>query len=245
MQYTIPTAQRLGEFTYVARVRARNSSGDVSAWSPAYTIRVDIPNPSTPVIVGPTDTSSNRNPRFLWNHSAGNVRYEILVRDLVRNESQVILVTNLQLAPGGVNAFYTVPAASPLIPSTYRFWIRAFNSQGQASSWSTSQTFVISAKLDSDILKLQGLMEETDTVLLTSLKAKPVQQSSSNEGQQPVAPEAASVEVVNHSRSRTWATMLPEGSTETAPFESVEDMELIDSAMSLFSDPRSQTLGES
>lgn len=244
-QYTIPTSQRLGEFTYVARVRARNSSGDLSAWSPAYTIRIDIPNPSTPVIVGPTDTSSNTTPKFLWTHSAGNVRYEILVRDLVRNESKVILVSNLQLAPGGLNAFYTVPASSPLTPSTYRFWIRAFNSQGMASSWSASQTFVISAKLDTSILKLQGLMEETDTVLLSSLQRKAIPRPAAAEGQHPVAPEAASVEVVSHNRSRAWVMTLPEGSVAAATVESVEDLELIDSAMSLLSDPRSRALGES
>ena len=146
--YTIPNAQRLAEHTYVAMVRGINNSGEMSDWSVAYRIRIDVPNPTTPSIIGPSGTSKDRTPTFQWHHNKASVRYEILVRDLERGETIVLQVKSFALDPTGKIAYYTLPDNQALKPGTYRFWIRAFNSVGTASSWSNSQTFVISASLD-------------------------------------------------------------------------------------------------
>jgi len=152
--YTIPDSQRLTEHTYVATVRGVNSSGEMSDWSAAYTVRIDIPNPSTPTILNPSGTSKNRTPTFEWTHSSGSVRYEILVRDLERGENIVLQVNSFSLNPDGTTSFYTLPNSQALRPGTYRFWIRGFNSLGTASSWSDARTFVISASLDLKDLKI-------------------------------------------------------------------------------------------
>lgn len=152
--YTIPNNQRLAEHTYQALVRGINNSGETSDWSVAYRVRIDVPNPTTPSIIAPSGTSKDTTPTFQWTHDPAAYRYEILVRDLERNESIVLQVKTFAVDPTGKIAFYTLPDSQALRPGTYRFWIRAFNSIGTASSWSNSKTFVISASLDLKDLKL-------------------------------------------------------------------------------------------
>ncbi len=152
--YTIPNDLRLAEHTYVAMVRAVNGAGEMSDWSAPYRIRIDVPNPTTPSIIGPSGTSKDTTPTFQWNHDRASYRYEILVRDLIRGESIVLQVRTFALDPTGKIAFYTLPDSQAFKPGTYRFWIRAFSSIGTASSWSDSQTFVISASLDLKALKI-------------------------------------------------------------------------------------------
>ena len=152
--YTIPNNQRLAEHIYLAMVRGVNSSGETSDWSAAYRIRIDVPNPTTPSIISPSGTSRDTTPTFQWNHDPASYRYEILVRDLERNETIVLQVTTYGVDPTGRIAFYTLPDNKAFRPGTFRFWIRAFNAIGTASSWSNSQSFVISASLDLKDLKL-------------------------------------------------------------------------------------------
>jgi len=152
--YTIPNNQRLAEHSYSALVRGVNNSGETSDWSAAYLVRIDVPNPATPTIISPTGTSKDTTPTFQWSHDPGAFRYEILVRDLERNETIVLQVKTFAVDPTGKISFYTLPNNQALRVGTYRFWIRAFNSLGTSSSWSNSQTFVISASLDLKDLKL-------------------------------------------------------------------------------------------
>jgi hypothetical protein len=52
-------------------------------------------------------------------------------------------VSSFGLAPDGNLANYLLPNDKALRNSTYRYWVRAFNSMGQAGGWSTAGTFVI------------------------------------------------------------------------------------------------------
>ncbi|MCX7397078.1 MAG: hypothetical protein NT138_05290 [Planctomycetales bacterium] len=149
--YAVPAASRLGEYVYRAQVRAKNVSGDVTEWSAPYTIRVNIPDPTTPTTLGPGDTITDTTPTFSWRHSSSSFSYEILIRDLLRNEDISLQVKTFSLDPGGATASYTLPDAKALKPGTYRFWVRAINSLGQTSGWSTSRTFVITVKLDDSL----------------------------------------------------------------------------------------------
>ncbi len=153
-QYRIPTENRLGEYVYSARVRSVNVSGDVSNWSRYFTIRVNVPDPTTPILIGPGGTITDNTPLFSWVHTATSFSYELLVRDLVNGEDITLQVKSFQLSPDGNQASYSLPDSMALAPSTYRFWVRAFNSQGQASSWSNSKTFVLSAQLDKQLLPI-------------------------------------------------------------------------------------------
>lgn len=157
-QYRIPDNKRLGEFTYMARVRAVNNSGDTSDWSPWYQIRINVPDTTTPILISPGDTISDRTPTFTWVHTATSFRYELLLRDLGNGDSITLQVSSFGLGPNGTTAVYTLPNANALRPGTYRFWVRAFNSQNQASAWSTSKTFAVSAQLDPAVSAPEGLL---------------------------------------------------------------------------------------
>ncbi|MDA1230398.1 MAG: S8 family serine peptidase [Planctomycetota bacterium] len=155
--YTIPNEKRLAEHIYVAFVRGVNNAGEMSDWSPAFRVRIDVPNPTTPTIIGPKLTSKDTTPTFEWTLDSGSFRFEILVRDLERNETIVLQVKQYSVNatdPTNKFAYYTLPDNKAFKPGTYRFWIRAFNAIGTASSWSNSQSFVISASLDLKDLKI-------------------------------------------------------------------------------------------
>jgi len=232
-KYTVPFNQRLGEYTYTARVRAYNNSGEVSDWSQPFRFRIDVPAPTTPVIIGPTGTSGNRTPQFSWVHTATSVSYEILVTDLVRNESIVLQVRVFQLNPEGTQAYYNLPSSMALRPSTYRFWIRSFNALGQRSNWSNSQSFVISAQLDPNLFDSSPVENE---LLLASL-LRPIS------GTTRVSPAS----VVSAPESTAYETDLPEQYSQSSHDERSaletqhrQDVTLIDVAMGIMADPSSQ-----
>ena len=154
--YTIPNDKRLAEHIYLAYVRGANNAGEKSDWSPAFRVRIDVPNPTTPTIIAPKLTSKDTTPTFEWKLDSGSFRYEILVRDLDRNETIVLQVKSYFVNatdPTNKFAYYTLPDNQAFKTGTYRFWIRAFNAIGTASSWSAAQTFVITASLDLKDLK--------------------------------------------------------------------------------------------
>lgn len=170
--FTVPTAQRLGEYAYTARVRAYNASGETSDWSASFPFRIDVPNPGTPTITGPKDTITDTTPTFSWTHEKNSIRYEILVRDMVRGENIVLNVTSFQLTPSQTEALYTLPDAKALRSSTYRFWIRGFNALGQASNWSLAQAFVIAANdvpAENNDLQLAAVLESELSVFASEV----------------------------------------------------------------------------
>ncbi|MBL8815652.1 MAG: hypothetical protein JNL58_06455 [Planctomyces sp.] len=190
--YTVPDALRFDEHRFTAWVRAGNTAGEFSEWSNAFRFVIDVPNPSTPEIIGPNNTIRTKTPTFEWVHSSGSVRYEIMVRDLERQENIVLNVRTFQVNPAGTIASYTLPSDKALTNGTYRFWIRAFNSQGTASAWSASKTFAIQASLDSGLTIPNADPEKIElTALLAPLADEPVvSEESSSEGAQPEVVEA-------------------------------------------------------
>jgi len=141
--FTVPNAQRLRETTYVARVRGYNLSNEVGNWSPYYSVRIDVPDAVTPVILGPGGTISDSTPVLRWTHDRAAIRFEVLIRDLIRNETITLQVSSFNVSPDGTEASYTIPDDKALRSSTYRFWVRAFNSMQQPSVWSEPQSFVL------------------------------------------------------------------------------------------------------
>lgn len=238
--YTIPTIQRLGEFTYSARVRAYNSSGDVGEWSAAFRFRVDVPEPTTPIIVGPTGSSKDTTPQFQWFHTNTSFRYEILVRDTERNETITLNVVSFQLTPDRSQAIYVLPNDKAFKPSTYRFWVRAFNSLGQASSWSTAQTFVIQASFEPGDDEPKSPMNLDEPVLVSLLAAETRDVPVTNREEQ-MATEKT--EFVRSGRSSSDAEMMTERSFDNATPQLYVDNaatdELLDSALQQMFDPAS------
>ena len=66
----------------------------------------------------------------------------------MRQESIVIRVSTSQLSLGNNTAIYTQDGFND---GTYRWWVRAFNSQGAESSWSNSQSFNVDAQASLDV----------------------------------------------------------------------------------------------
>ncbi len=186
--FTIPFDKRLKEQSYVARVRAYNVSGDYSNWSSDYRIRIDVPDPVTPTLLGPTGTLNDNTPLFSWTHDKASFRYEILIRDLERNENIVLQVSSYGVSPDGTQAFYTLPDSMALKNSTYRWWARAFNSMGTSGGWSNAGTFVIrvTAAEKSAGQPLEALPQQA---LLASLP-----QRAERTVQRPSADQAAAIE---------------------------------------------------
>jgi hypothetical protein len=141
--FTVPNLQRLKETTYVARVRGYNVSNEFGNWSPDYNFRIDVPDAVTPRILGPGNTISDSTPVLTWTHNRATIRYEVLIRDLIRDEVITLQVTSFGVNPGGTEAFYTIPDDKALRASTYRYWVRGFNSMQQPGGWSEPQSFIL------------------------------------------------------------------------------------------------------
>ncbi|MFN9721335.1 MAG: hypothetical protein ACK58L_21765 [Planctomycetota bacterium] len=242
--YTIPNAQRLKEETYSARVRAYNSSGDVGEWSDSFRIRVDVPEPTTPIIIGPTNSSKDTTPQFQWVHTNTSFRYEILVRDTERNETIVLNVVAFQLNPNQTEAFYVLPDAKALKPSTYRFWIRAFNSLGQSSAWSTAQTFVIMASLDPDAANPNVDSQIEDTVLVSLLHKEMVPQESTSIRRDGETSEQKPAELPLQSPKALFVAPVMEDliAGESSDSGFISEFPLLDSALGQIFDPASSML---
>jgi hypothetical protein len=163
--YTIPYEERLPEHIFTIWVRSENGSGEFSDWSEPFQMRIDVPNPTTPTIVSPGGTIFDTTPIFEWTHARGSVQYEILVRDLDRQENIVLNVRNFKVNPDGTIASYETPESQAFRKGTYRFWIRAFNSQGVSSSWSASRSFVIAAN---DLSPAADLFSDAAEVVVAS-----------------------------------------------------------------------------
>lgn len=160
---TYTVQETLGERRYQVRVRSVNSVGEKSDWSTWFAFTVDVPNATTPIAVGPTGTVTTNNVGFVWLHSSDSVRYEILVRDLRNQENIVIQVDTFDINSAQGTASFT----SNLKDGTYRFWVRAFNSQGTASSWSNSLSFIVDDRTVS--------LEKSESELEISLAAMKVE----------------------------------------------------------------------
>ncbi len=236
--YAVPAAYRLGEYVYRASVRAKNVSGDASQWSVPYTIRVNIPDPTTPTIIGPGDTITDTTPTFTWRHTSTSFSYEILIRDLLRNEDITLQVKTFSLDPGGATASYNTPAANALRTGTYRFWVRAINALGQSSGWSTSKTFVITAQLEENLQNppaenSDSLIASRITPPLSNRKSLPVVAPPEDARSEDIQPEeAVSAEYI--------AVVLPPAHERPIVMPDVPDNEaLIDAFMHRIADPMS------
>lgn len=151
----------LAQTTYRVQVQAVNSAGETSAFSQWFSFRVDVQNPTTPVALTPSSTVLSNTVEFTWTQEAGNVRHEILVRDLLRQETIVF-----QVAAGANGDAESIASfEAQLSNGSYRFWVRGFNSQGVASGWSNPRSFIVDGN---DLVSL----DIQSDLLLTSLKGE-------------------------------------------------------------------------
>lgn len=216
----------LAQTTYRVRVQAVNSAGETSEFSQWFTFRIDVANPSTPVALTPTATVLSNTVEFTWTQETSNVRHEILVRDLLRQETIVFRVSANASGGGDIASFQ-----GQLANGSYRFWVRGFNSQGVASGFSNSRSFIVDGN---DLASLDGLFDSQ----LSSLKVDAVppveipQQVVDNEEIFYAASEAPTVDVVS------------EGESTSSPAEAAKaEGELaLEAVLAEFADPSSVML---
>ncbi|MEY3174383.1 MAG: Calcium-dependent protease precursor [Planctomycetota bacterium] len=235
--FTIPSTMRLKETTYVARVRGYNLSNEVGNWSPEYRVRIDVPDAVTPRILGPGNTISDSTPVLTWTHNSATIRYEVLIRDLIRNEVITLQVLSFGVSPGGSEAYYTIPDDKALKASTYRFWVRGFNSMQQPGGWSEPQSFVltlsaaepqIDAQLEPDVEILASLLPER--------RQPPVRQAAVERSEEVPPAEAAAVQL-------SAAEMPNSRSQQSVPETASNPGEiLIDQAIWMLVNPATPTL---
>ncbi|MFM7057248.1 MAG: hypothetical protein ACKO2P_10040 [Planctomycetota bacterium] len=229
--FTIPNAQRLKETTYVARVRGYNLSNEVGNWSSYYTVRIDVPDAVTPRILGPGNTITDSTPVLTWTYDRAAIRFEVLMRDLVRNEVITLQVSSFNISPDGTQASYTIPDDKALRASTYRFWVRAFNSMQQPSAWSEPQSFVLT--LSALEPQIDAELEPT-TELLASLLPERRQPEVRQPAIVPADQTATEPEVVQ----LTLAEYPPVQAADPAPVESSPGEQLlIDQAIWMMINP--------
>ena len=137
-----PTSDLPADSTLYWRVKI-NKTGVANPWSDPFSLRTANP-PSVPVLVTPPNNAltTNYKPLLDWNNSVlppvslSSEHYQVQVAANSGFTSPVIDKTIVGLT----NSQYTPTTA--LAPNTTWYWhVRAYNSLGQYSAWSTLRTF--------------------------------------------------------------------------------------------------------
>ena len=211
----------LSEQSYRVRVQGVNSVGEAGSWSDFYTFTVDVPNATTPVAYLPEGTVTKPQVTFQWQHTTSSVRYEILVRDLLRQESIVLQVSTLQIDQTVGRALHT----ATLSDGTYRYWVRAFNTQGTASGWSNSKSFTVDT-----VASLTDEPKSDLEIAVASLSS--VRQFSASSGKAEQATPDSSTPAADTTEE---TGIRPEGSSHPADVEAV---------MAEFADPTNESFSQ-
>ncbi|MEP3479703.1 MAG: S8 family serine peptidase [Fuerstiella sp.] len=212
----------LAQTTYRVRVQAVNTAGEVSAFSEWFSFRIDVANPTTPVALTPTGTVISNTVEFTWTQELGSVRHEILVRDLLRQETVVFQVATGASGGGSDIASFEAQLAN----GAYRFWVRGFNSQDVASGWSNSRAFSV----DGD--DLVSLDADSD-LLLTSLKSNPVEEAEVDQPAQSAQPQYVVAEAGSKEAAEQPKVSQPAQEVQT------ESESVLEAVLAEFADPAS------
>ncbi|GAB4146555.1 MAG: hypothetical protein Tsb009_19280 [Planctomycetaceae bacterium] len=118
-------------------VRGVSSSGQPGSWSAPHTFEINVGGvsvPGTPVITGPTGTTSDTTPTITWNAASGAATYQLLAYDI--NTGQQIVnqsgIASTSFTPG-----------SPWPGTKVQIFVRGVNSSNQTGPWSVPHQFMI------------------------------------------------------------------------------------------------------
>lgn len=139
-QYQTPA--RLGNGDFRAWVRALDDDGEAGLWSAQYNFTKNVnvgPELISPILGA---TTTDRTPVFEWQAFAGATHYELWVNNSTLQVPRIIHNTNVPHVDGAATITYTDPSVV-LRNATYRWWVRAFNEDGEIGGWSTSATFFV------------------------------------------------------------------------------------------------------
>ncbi|MEQ9406211.1 MAG: PKD domain-containing protein [Fuerstiella sp.] len=138
--YTPTTPLGNGDFRFW--VRALDDTGEPGLWSRQYNFTKNL-------TVGPTQISpinkvtvTDRTPEFQWEALAGATHYELWVNNLNTGQARIIHNTNVPHVDGATTISYTDPDVV-LRNASYRWWVRAFNEDGEAGAWTAFAQFFV------------------------------------------------------------------------------------------------------
>jgi len=119
--------------SYAAWVQAFDNTHQTRGWSAAYYFNIVLP--AAPTQLSPVGSITNTIPTFTWNAIDGAAYYDLWVDDVSASQKQLIrqqtLPTNSLVSP------------ITLAKGSYRFWVRAFNANGNAGNWSAEIDFTV------------------------------------------------------------------------------------------------------
>lgn len=147
LELTYTPTTPLADGVYCWKVRAVNNFGVAGAWSLPRSLTVDTSSTAAPKLIAPLDNVSVSvpQPAFSWGRVPAAVSYQIQLKT-VDTACDAIDVPLISVpAPGGLippSSVRFVPA-SPLLNRTYYWCVRALDSVGNASQWSTRQAVKI------------------------------------------------------------------------------------------------------
>jgi hypothetical protein len=125
-------------------VRAHLGGSSYSAWSDAKNF--NIPALAAPTLTAPANAAvvTTDRPAFAWTPVSGAAAYDLWIDKLSSTGATLQAQFRRITVAGGATGSYTLTAAQALSPGfTYRWWIGAVSSNGQAATWSSARTFSI------------------------------------------------------------------------------------------------------
>ncbi len=158
---------------YDVTVRARNTAGDLSAFSKKYTFILDVPTPETPTMFGPTGNITAQRPTADWEHVDAADRYQLFVKQLSTDSTKSYNVRNFDLNADESIASFRIP--DRLARGTYQIWVRAVNSANEMSGFSNSVTFtIVSSEIAPADLPADTGTQQADPVATPAPTTSPV-----------------------------------------------------------------------
>lgn len=141
--YTVAPEDALADGVHYWRMRARNASGEWSAWSAYRNFTMDTTPTDSPELAGPEDGSTvTGTPTYTWNTVAGATHYQFHYDD--DDSFMDVLYTSAELKAAAL-----VPTQSfkpPLQePGTYYWQVQSRDVNGNWSGWSEAFSVTVAA----------------------------------------------------------------------------------------------------
>lgn len=134
---TYTPSSTVSDGTWYWRVRAKDSQGNWGGWSSIWSVIIDTEGPSAPTLLSPSNgiTTNDNTPAFDWSDVSGASMYELEVDNSSTFSSPEVNQTSL--------SSFVYTSTYSLSNGTWYWRVRAKDSQGNWSGWSSAWYFLI------------------------------------------------------------------------------------------------------